>query len=140
MRPRLIGSLVVAALTLLSASLHAQPAGDAAAAAELVLRQLDAFRRNDYDTAYTFASAEIHRLFDRQAFEDMVKRGYPEIADSVRARVASTRTAPNGNVHLVIKIRGANGQQIEALYEMVHEEGAWKINGVAAQPDPGEEA
>jgi hypothetical protein len=87
------------------------------------LRQLDAFRRDDYDTAYTFASAEIDRLFDRRAFEQMVKTGYPEIATSVRAHVASTRTAPNGTVYLVIRIRGA-----------------WKINGVVAQPDPGEAA
>lgn len=140
MRRRLIGSLVVAALTLPGASLHAQPASDGTAAAESALRQLDAFRRNDYDTAYTFASAEIHRLFDRHAFEEMVKTGYPEIADSVRAHVASTRAAPNGTVYLVIKIRGANGQQIEALYEMVREGSVWKTNGVVAQPDPGEEA
>jgi hypothetical protein len=39
-----------------------------------------------------------------------------------------------------MKIRGANGQQVEALYDMVREEGTWKINGVVAKPDPGEEA
>ena len=118
----------------------AQPAADGKAAAEPVLRQLDAFRRNDYDTAYTFASAEIHSVFTREAFERMVKTGYPEIADSTRAHVASTRAEPNGRVYLVLKIRGANGQHVEAVYEMVHEAGAWKINGVVARPDPGEEA
>lgn len=34
----------------------------------------------------------------------------------------------------------ANGQHIEAVYEMVQEGGTWKINGVVARPDPGEEA
>ena len=50
------------------------------------------------------------------------------------------RLAPSGHVFLLLKIRGANGQQVEALYEMVWESGAWKINSVVARPDPGEEA
>ena len=126
-------------LLLTAATAHGQPP-DVKAAAEPALRQLDAFRRNDYDAAYTFASTEIHRLFDRDAFERMVRTGYPEIANSVRAHVASTRVQPNGTIYLVIKVRGANGQQIEALYEMVRELGTYKINGVVARPDPGEEA
>ena len=126
-------------LVLAVASFAAAQPPDVKAAAEPAMRQLDAFRRNDYDAAYGFASSEIRRLFDRQAFERMVRTGYPEIADSVRAHVASTRAMPNGTIYLVIKIRGTNGQQVEALYEIVHELGAYKINGVVARPDPGEE-
>lgn len=138
---RALAVLLVAAITaLLVSAVVAQPAADGTAAADPALRQLDAFRRNDYDTAYTFASAEIRRRFDRPGFETMVKSGYPEIAHSARARVVSTRVTPEGTVHLVLKIRGANGQHVEALYEMVLEAGGWKINGVVARPDPGEEA
>jgi hypothetical protein len=36
-----------------------------------------------------------------------------------------------------VKVRGANGKDIEAFYELVLESGQWKINGVAAKPDPG---
>ena len=126
------------ALLLVAASAHAQ--SDEKAASEPVLRQLDAFRRNDYDTAYSFASAEIRQLFDRSAFEHMVRGGYPEIADSVRAHVASVRTSPDGHIYLLVKVRGANGRQIEALYDMVREAGVWKINSVVARPDPGEDA
>src|SRR6266536_2873358 len=122
MRRRLPPALLLLAVVLLATATHGA-ADDAAQAADPALRQLDAFRRNDYDTAYTFASVLIHRLFDRQAFERMVKTGYPEIADSVRAHVAGRRVAPDGSVHLVIKIRGANGERIEALYEMVREDG-----------------
>jgi len=111
---------------------------DEQAAAASVLRQLDAFRQNDYDTAYTFASIEIHSLFTRETFERMVKSGYPEIAASTRARVASTRPEQDGRIYVVLKIRGANGSHVEAVYEMVREAGAWKINGVIARPDPGE--
>jgi hypothetical protein len=130
--------LLLVAAACLAPAADGQP--DVSAAAQPALQQLDAFRHNDYDTAYAFASAEIHRIFDRQAFERMVRTGYPEIADSVRAHIAGTRIVADGTVYLVIKIRGANGQHIEALYEMVRESGTWKINGVVARPDPGEEA
>jgi hypothetical protein len=140
-----MASAVKSALALLFLVLATLPAracaqGDEKAAAEPVLRQLEAFRRNDYDAAYSFASAEIRRMFDRAAFERMVKSGYPEIANSVRATVIATRVGPDGHVYLVIKIRGANGQPVQAIYDMVREGGIWKINGVVAQPDPGEEA
>ncbi|HSL50790.1 MAG TPA: acyl-CoA dehydrogenase family protein, partial [Candidatus Deferrimicrobiaceae bacterium] len=35
-----------------------------------------------------------------------------------------------------MKVRGASGQSIEALYELVWQDG-WKINGVATRPDAG---
>jgi hypothetical protein len=133
-----IAGAVLLALALGAGTAGAQP--DARDAVEPVLRQLDAFRRHDYDAAYRFASAEIRGLFDRAGFERMVRSGYPEIADSVRAHVTSASPAPDGHVHLLMKIRGANGQQVEALYDMVREAGTWKINGVVAKPDPGEEA
>jgi len=138
-RRTLLVTLVFVA-SLVAPALHAQTAADVDTASEPILQQLDAFRKNDYDLAYSFASTEIHSLFDRQDFERMVKTGYPEIADSMRARVVEQRLAPSGHVFLLLKIRGANGQRIEALYEMVWESGAWKINGVVARPDPGEEA
>jgi hypothetical protein len=106
-------------------------------AAEPVMKQLEAFRRGDFDTAYTFASSEIKEQFTRPAFEQMVKGGYPEIAHSTFATVAASAAAPNGHVYLQIKIRGANGNSIEAIYELVFENGQWKINGVTARPDPG---
>ncbi|MGH7334634.1 MAG: DUF4864 domain-containing protein [Candidatus Rokuibacteriota bacterium] len=127
---------LLAALALAPA--HAQPLLERTAA-EPIFWQLEAFRRNDYDAAYAFASAEIRGLFDRRAFEEMVRRGYPEIAESTRARVAGAQLAPDGHVYIRLQIRGANGQHVEAVYEMVHEGGAWRINGVVARPDPGEE-
>ncbi|HYB69425.1 MAG TPA: DUF4864 domain-containing protein [Candidatus Bathyarchaeia archaeon] len=106
----------------------------AKAAAEPVVRQLEAFRRDDFDTAYTFASGEIHARFDRQSFEAMVRRGYPEIARSTFAAVTTSEMDGEGLAYVTVKIRGANGQTIEAVYEVVWEEG-WKINGVATRPD-----
>ena len=106
-------------------------------ATEPVMKQLEAFRRGDFGTAYTFASAEIQQQFDRPAFEQMVKGGYPEIAQSIVGAVVSSAVAPDGHVYVAVKIRGANGNSIEAFYELVLEGGQWKINGVASKPDPG---
>jgi Domain of unknown function (DUF4864) len=106
-------------------------------AAEPVIKQLEAFRRHDFDLAYTFASSEIKEQFSRPDFERMVKSGYPEIAQSTFATVAASALGPDGHAYLSVKIRGANGNSIEAIYELVLESGQWKINGVKAKPDPG---
>jgi len=126
---------VFAVLTTLLAVGPARGQVDLVAAADTVLAQLDAFRRDDYDTAYGFASEAIHRLFDRQRFERMVQGGYPEIARSRSARVARARAMGDGRAVLVVKIQGTSGHRIEAVYELVWEDGRWKIDGVVARPD-----
>jgi hypothetical protein len=108
----------------------------AEAAAEPVVRQLEAFRREDYDAAYAFASEEIRLRFDRLHFEVMVRSGYPEIAQSTLADVLDTELQPGGRAYVKVRIRGANGQTIEALYELVWQ-GEWRINGVVTRPATG---
>lgn len=108
---------------------------DLKAAADTILGQLEAFRRGDYDAAYTFASESIRQLFDRESFERMVKTGYPEIARSAAATVNQATIAPSGRAYLIMKIRGANGGRIEAIYELIWEDGRWKIAGVVSRPD-----
>ena len=102
------------------------------------MAQLEAFRRDDYDAAYTFASEAIREMFDRAAFERMVRSGYPEIArSSSRPRRGEPRAGPTATSTCASKIRGANGNAIEAVYDMVWEGGRFRINGVVAKPDPG---
>ena len=129
-------SILVTALAL-GVTASAQPAAVAKAVSEPITRQLEAFRRDDYDAAYTFASAEVRQVFDRQGFERMVKGGYPEIAHSTFGFVSRTETAPDGHVLAHVKIQGANGNSIEALYDMVQEGDGWRVNGVVTRPDPG---
>jgi len=132
-----IGVGVVVATLAVGAPASAQPAADAKAVTEPITKQLEAFRRDDYDTAYTFASAGVRQAFDRQGFEQMVKGGYPEIAHSVSAFVSRTSGGPDGHVFVHVKIQGDNGNSIEALYDMVRESDGWRINGVVTKPDPG---
>jgi hypothetical protein len=138
MNPHAKAVCLVLLLVLVATPVGAQPARPAPKeAAEPIMKQLEAFRRGDFDTAYTFASADIQQQFDRPAFEHMVKGGYPEIAQSSFATVVSSALAADGHAYVAVKVRGANGKDIEAFYELVLESGQWKINGVAAKPDPG---
>ena len=132
-----MGLGVVMATLAVASVAFAQPGEVAKAAAEPIMKQLEAFRRDDYDIAYIFASTEVRRMFDREAFERMVKGGYPEIARSTFALVSRTEVTPDGHVYVNVKIRGANGNSIEALYDMVRENDGWRINGVVTKPDPG---
>lgn len=132
--------LAVAVLACASGARAQAPDPDVEAATRIVMQQLEAFRRDDFDTAFTFASEEIHQLFDRPRFEAMVRGGYPEIARSVSALVTGSERGAGGRLYLLVRVRGASGQAIEAVYEMVRESGAWRINGVVARPDTSEKA
>jgi hypothetical protein len=124
----------------LAAPAAAQTDADLQAAGRVVLQQLDAFRRNDFDTAFTFASASIHAQFDRAGFEQMVRGGYPEIARSVSAVIDGSKRGDAGEVYVFLTIRGENGNAVEAVYELVNEEGSWRVNGVVTRPDTSERA
>jgi len=131
-----LGLVGILALFVCAGAAGARVEKDAKAAGEPVVKQLEAFRRGDYDTAYTFASEEIRARFDRRGFEAMVRGGYPEIASSTFALVTRTELKSEGLAYVTIKIRGSNGQAIEGLYELVWQ-GGWKINGVATRLDAG---
>ncbi len=106
----------------------------AAAMQQTVLDQLAAFRRGDWTTAYSFASQAIQGQFTPDAFREMVSRGYPAIARSASATVLRTEIADPARGYVEIRVEGQNGQRIDALYELIDEQGAWKVNGVVAKP------
>lgn len=123
------------AVVLAAAVATAQPADGLGEAGQTALRQLDAFRHDDFDAAYAFASTDIRQAFDRGAFERMVRGGYPEIARSVSGVVTDGHVEPDGHAWLSLTIHGTNGRTIQAVYELVWENGQWRINGVVARPD-----
>ena len=138
MKPGRLALLAVFAASLFAAGTPAaQQVADPKTAVDPVMQQLEALRRDDYAAAYTFAAQAIREMFDLPAFEQMVRSGYPEIARSSSAHVAESRVGPDGHVYLRVKIRGTNGNAIEAVYDMVWEGGRFRINGVVTKPDPG---
>ena len=89
---------------------------DAQAAGAVVMQQLEAFRHDDFATAYTFASVNVRQMFDRAGFEQMVRGGYPEIAHSASATIDGSRRGDAGEIYLFIRVLGDNGRAIEAVY------------------------
>src|SRR5215475_12753544 len=101
--------LVVLGMTMVAAAWAQEARPAPKEATEPILKQLEAFRQGDFDTAYTFASADIQEQFDRPAFEQMVKGGYPEIAQSAFARIVSSTLAPDGHAYVAVKARSGPG-------------------------------
>ncbi len=132
--------LALAVWALLAGGAAAQRDPDVDDAGRVVMQQLEAFRRDDFQTAFGFASRNIRDMFDTQHFEAMVRSGYPEIARSVRANIDGSKRGDAGELYLFLHVQGENGRAIEAVYEMVKEAGAWRINGVVTRPDSSEKA
>jgi Domain of unknown function (DUF4864) len=132
--------LALAAWAVLAGSAAAQRDPDVDDAGRIVMQQLEAFRRDDFQTAFTFASRSIRDMFDTARFEAMVRGGYPEIARSVRASIDGSKRGDAGELYLFLHVQGDNGRAVEAVYEMVKEAGTWRINGVVTRPDSSEKA
>jgi Domain of unknown function (DUF4864) len=106
----------------------------AAAMQQTVLDQLAAFRRGDWAAAYAFASEMIQGQFTLDTFREMVSRGYAPIAQSAAATVLGTEVVGAGRGYVAVRVQGQNGQTVDALYDLVEEHGAWRINGVVTRP------
>lgn len=123
--------ILIACLAALVLSLPAA-AQDAPAAGPQVtiLNQIDAFRADDYATAFTFAAPNIQRTFrDAQTFERMVRQGYPMVA--APAQVEMLDAVPDGDALVQgVLIRDGAGVFHALEYRMVQIDGVWRIAGV----------
>src|SRR5262245_1544785 len=138
--PSVVTSVASAVLAGVLLTQIAAPPEMTRAAADAVMRQLEAFRSGDYRLAYTFASSAIRQQFDLASFERMVMGGYPEIARSASAVVTDSQLNDDGSLLLRLTIRGLDGNAVDAVYQMVLEGSSWRINGVATRPPSGERA
>lgn len=110
------------------------PAGAAEPAGliqSVIQRQMKAFNEDDYRAAYAFASGSIRRRFSTERFEKMVKSGYPQIAKSHLVSFGEiTLTNDKQAAVAVVHVTGKDRVTVIAEYQMVLEEGEWKIGGV----------
>ena len=92
--------------------------------------QLDAFRADDFETAFTFASPMIKRMFGTpERFGQMVMNGYPMVWRPANVVFGGLQDIEGRLVKTVFFTDGA-GRTYEAAYEMIETEGGWQINGV----------
>ena len=97
---------------------------------EVIRNQLDAFKHDDGQTAFGFASPGIQGMFgNAQNFLGMVKNSYPQVyrPQDVEFRdLVELNGRPTQRVLLV----GPDGKPVIALYAMERQpDGTWKIDG-----------
>ncbi len=134
--PRMLSSLIVCLALLFGAShvVRADPAGvtaaDRAAMQNVIQQQMDAFRRDDGQTAFSFASPDIRRMFQTpETFMSMVRQGYAPV---YRPREVEFREVieRDGKVVQRVYVVGPDGVPVIALYIMERQSnGIWKIGG-----------
>lgn len=126
---RLIAVALAAALV---AGIPGLPRAEAAESAirKVISDQISAFLADDFETAFTYASPGIRRMFrDPDRFGRMVREGYPMVWRPADVRFTTLERREDRTVQslMVIDERGA----LHVLdYDMVETERGWEIDGV----------
>ncbi|MEO0655075.1 MAG: DUF4864 domain-containing protein [Pseudomonadota bacterium] len=96
----------------------------------VIQSQIDAFLQDDFETAFTYASPAIKRLFGTpDRFGSMVRQGYPMVWRP--SSVEYLELEPQGafQYQRVLVTDGA-GVPYLLEYQMVEGDTGWQINGV----------
>lgn len=132
--PIRIAAILLAALVLFAAPSRAQTTEDAAAFRGVISSQVEAFRRDAWDTAFAYASPGIRRMFGTSdRFRSMVLGAYEAVA---RPRVFEFEDATvlDGRPTQPVFVIGPNGVARRAFYFMEQQpDGDWKIDGVVLE-------
>jgi hypothetical protein len=131
---------LLALLVAASPSVAQQPAlsaADQAAIRATIQAQVEAFRRDDGEAAFGYASPAIRSVFGTaEIFMDMVREGYqpvyrPRVFDF--AEIVTLHGQVTQKVHVV----GPDGRRVTAFYPMTQlPDGSWRIDGCYLQaPD-----
>jgi hypothetical protein len=120
----------------LAGAAEAQSVSDAdrAAIRQVIEAQVDAFRRDDGDAAFKYASPAIQGMFGApEIFMDMVRQGYQPVyrprAFDFR-EIVDLHGQPAQKVHVI----GPDGRPVTAIYPMRQlPDGSWRIDGCFLQ-------
>jgi hypothetical protein len=124
MRGFLLGTVAAAFMA------GAAAAQDQAAITATIQGQIDAFLADDFETAFTYASPTIKRLFgSSERFGTMVRQGYPMVWRPGSVRYLELEEKFGG---LYQKVLITDGQGVPHVleYQMIETAEGWQINGV----------
>jgi hypothetical protein len=98
--------------------------------------QFDAFRTEDVEGAWTYASPNIQGLFRTpENFARMVEQGYPMVWAPGEVAFIDLQSF-GGIVVQRVQVIDAAGVVHYLGYQMVETDGGWRINGVQLLPPP----
>ena len=100
---------------------------------EPIQRQLDAFKHNDLRAAYAETSTSFQQDISLEKFSELVK-SVPSLSHNVShsftSRSSSTNADGTGTGDVIGSITDDQGGVVPVHYELVKENGAWKIKGI----------
>lgn len=92
--------------------------------------QLEAFKGDDFEKAFTFATPTLQQLFQSpQNFERMVTQGYPMVWRFSEFRYLELAER-DGAMFQKVQITDAEGVTHILLYRMQQTQAGWRIGGV----------
>ncbi|MCK0149625.1 DUF4864 domain-containing protein [Marivita sp. S6314] len=95
-----------------------------------IQNQIDAFLKDDFETAFTFASPSIRNMFgSSDNFGRMVQQGYPMVWRPEDVVFGDLRAIAGGLYQMVI-VKDADGALHYLDYRMQQIDGEWRIAGV----------
>jgi hypothetical protein len=114
---------------------------DRAAIQSTIERQLQAFLKDDGETAYSFAAPNIKMMYPSvDAFMAMVRQGYPQVYRPRNYEFGELKEEP-GYLEQSVDIVDAEGQFWTAVYTLRQDtDGTWKITGCYLVKKPGQVA
>jgi hypothetical protein len=119
---------LVIALGLTAPSLAEEPR--VVAIEEVISSQIQAFLADDFETAFTFASPDLQRMFQTpERFGAMVRNGYPMVWRPSRVEFLGLENVEGLLVQRVL-IEDSQGQYFVAEYAMQVTDDGWQIRGV----------
>ncbi len=96
--------------------------------------QVEAFRADDFATAFTYASPAIKEIFRTpERFGAMVRQGYPMVHRPREVRFLELRTV-GGNLWQRVMMTDAQGRVHLLDYMMIETPDGWQINAVQLLP------
>ena len=137
---RVFAATLLAGVILSTAPVRADTAADERIHLQgLIQQQLDAFRRDDGEKAFSFAGTLVHQRFqDADTFMKMVRDAYAAVyrpRSVVFGQIVKTESGPIQVVYL----GGPDGVGYIAFYSFEQQpDGTWRIAGCLLQKNPGD--
>lgn len=103
----------------------------------VIEQQLSAFRVDDGEAAFGYATPELRRKYETaERFMRMVRSSYPQVYRPERWRFHQAWASTATRVMQAVWFRGQRGETVLAMYSMERQsaDGPWRIAGVVVYP------
>lgn len=128
--------LLIVTLIALNLSAPVRAQDEAAAIQGVINSQIEAFRMDDFATAFTFASPMIRNIFRTpETFGAMVRNGYPMVWRPADVEFKDLKGSGDLFAQRVL-IQDAQGVYHLLEYQMIRTKNGWQINGVSLLEKP----